>query len=126
MSDEDLRRPVTPEWSVAVVLGLMAFWDARAFVLGKKVERGVPFSPDDNEPEDVDWINGAARPLIEAIEPRAVVELVLRQAEETDALMAALPPERLYPQDEESPVYALRADHRGEHLDQIEKAIGGV
>jgi hypothetical protein len=37
--------------------------------------------------------------------------------------MAALPPERVYPQDKESPVTADRSDHRGEHLDQIEKAI---
>jgi hypothetical protein len=107
-------------------LGHIAFWDARALVLGKRIEQGEPLSPDDEEPEDVDWINDAAKPLIEAIEPRKVAELAVRLAEETDALMAALPPERVYPQNEESPVSADRADHRGEHLDQIEKALGNA
>jgi hypothetical protein len=95
-------------------------------VLGRKLERGVPFSPDDDEPEDVDWINDAAKPLIEAIEPQAAAELALRLAQETDALVASLPPERMYPEDPASPVNPLRADHRGEHLDQIETALGSV
>ena len=37
--------------------------------------------------------------------------------------MASLPPDRLYPNDEASPVNALRAAHRAEHLDQIEAAL---
>ena len=37
--------------------------------------------------------------------------------------MASLPPARVYPGDPESPVTALRADHRGEHLAQIEAAL---
>ncbi|MGH2684005.1 MAG: hypothetical protein ACRDJP_00870, partial [Actinomycetota bacterium] len=77
----------------------------------------------DDEPEDVDWINDAMHPLIRAIPPRDVAALALRRAEETDALMAQLPPDRLYPNDPKSPVTALRADHRGEHLDQIEAAL---
>ncbi len=39
-------------------------------MLADKLERGVPFSPSDAEPEDVDWINDATRPLIHAIAPR--------------------------------------------------------
>ena len=123
LSDEELLRPANPDWTLAGVLGHIAFWDARALVLGRRLEQGVPFSPDDDEPEDVDWINDAAKPLIEAIEPRKVAELAVRLAEETDALMAALPADRMYPEDETSPISALRAEHRGEHLDQIEKAI---
>ena len=84
-----------------------------------------PFVPDDDEPEDVDWINDSTKPLIEAIEPRAAAELALRLAEETDALVAALPPERMYPQDTESPLNAFRSAHRAEHLDQIEAMLRG-
>jgi hypothetical protein len=101
----------------------MAFWDGRAFVLGGKLERGEPFTPSDDEPEDVDWINDAAWPLIHAIPPREVAKLVLRVAEETDRRMASLPPDRVFPGDPNSPVTALRAGHRGEHLDQIESAL---
>ena len=124
LSDEDLRTRAGEHWTVADVLGHMAFWDGRAFELGRKIERGVPFSPSDEEPEDVDWINDAMHPLIQAIPPLEVAELALRRAEATDELMAALPPDRVYPNDSSSPVNALRASHRGEHLDQIEAALG--
>ena len=85
--------------------------------------RGVPFSPSDAEPEDVDWINNATRPLIHAVPPRATAELALRLAEETDRRVASLPSERMWPNDASSPVNPLRAAHRGEHLDEIEAAL---
>jgi hypothetical protein len=123
LSDDDLRRPMYGDWTVAGVLGHMAFWDARVLVLGGKIARGEALLPDDDEPENVDWINDSARLLIDAIEPRAVAELALRLAEETDALVASLDPARMYPADESSPVNALRASHRAEHLDDIEAAL---
>lgn len=124
LSDDDLASPAGGGWTVADVLGHMAFWDGRAFELGRRIQRGVPFSPSDDEPEDVDWINDAMHPLIRAIPSRDVVALALRRAEETDELMATLPPDRLYPNDPKSPVNAPRASHRGEHLDQIEASLG--
>ncbi len=114
---------VNDYWTVAAVFGHIAFWDARVLSLADKVERGEPFSPSDAEPEDVDWINDASRPLIHAIPPREVAQLALRIAEETDARVATLPPERLWPRDPDSPLYALRASHRGEHLDDVEAAL---
>ncbi len=59
LSDDELSRPVNEHWTVAGVLGHIAFWDARALVLADKLERGVPFLPSDAEPEDVTWINDA-------------------------------------------------------------------
>jgi hypothetical protein len=123
LSDDELQRAVDDNWTVAGILGHIAFWDARALVLAQKLERGVPFSPSDAEPEDVDWINDASRPLIHAIPPRDVARLALRLAEETDRRVASLPPNRMYPEDADSPVNPLRASHRGEHLDQIEAAL---
>jgi hypothetical protein len=123
LEDDELRRPVNEHWTVAGVLGHMAFWDGRALVLGQKLQRGEPFSPSDAEPEDVDWINDATRPLIHAIEPREAAKLTLRVAEDTDRLVASLPTERMWPHDPDSPLNPLRADHRGEHLDQIEAAL---
>ncbi len=123
LGDEDLQRPVNEDWTVAGVLGHIAFWDGRNLALGRKLHRGEPFTPSDTEPEDVDWINDAARPLIHAIPPSDVAQLALKIAEETDRLMASLPPDRMYPADPESPVNPLRAAHRGEHLDQVEEAL---
>jgi hypothetical protein len=123
LSDDELRRQVNPDWTVAAVLGHVGFWDARALVLAGKLERGLPFTPSDVEPEDVTWINDAARPLIHAIAPREAARIALRLADETDRRVAALDPARMWPLDKSSPLNPLRASHRGEHLDQIEAAL---
>jgi hypothetical protein len=123
LDEDELLAPVNEHWTVAGVFGHIAFWDARVLALADKLERGVPFSPSDADPEDVDWINDASRPLIHAIPPREVARLALRIAEETDARVATLPLDRLWPHDPDSPLYALRASHRGEHLDDVEAAL---
>ena len=123
LSDDELVLPVNEYWTVAGVLGHIAFWDARILALADKLERGDPFTEDDTEPEDVDWINDASRPLIHAVPPRELARLAMEIAEETDARVATLPPERLWPRDPNSPLYAFRASHRGEHLDDVEAAL---
>ena len=126
LDDETLRSRVNEHWTVAGVLGHIAFWDGRALALGLKLQRAVPFSPSDAEPEDVDWINDATRPLIHAIDPGETARLALEIAEETDRLVATLPSDRMWPEDPNSPINAVRAVHRGEHLDDIEAAVGGA
>ena len=123
LDENGLRAPVNEYWTVAGVLGHIAFWDSRVLALAGKLDRGESFSPDDNEPEDVDWINDASRDLIHAIPPLEVAKLALEIAERTDAKVATLPPEKLWPQDPDSPLYGLRASHRGEHLDEVEEAL---
>ena len=123
VSEDELRMSVNPHWTVAAVLGHIAFWDARVLSLADKLERGEPFTTSDTEPEDVDWINDASRALIHAIPPSEVARLALEVAEETDARVATLPVDRLWPTDPDSPLYALRASHRGEHLDEVEAAL---
>ena len=79
LDEDELRIPVNPHWTVAGVFGHIAFWDARVLALADKLERGVPFTPSDTEPEDVDWINDASRPLIHA-DPAARASLGWRSA----------------------------------------------
>jgi DinB family protein len=122
LDDDALTTPVNEYWTVAGVLGHIAFWDVRVLVFADKIDRGEPWVPSDDEPEG-DWLNDSTRPLIHAIAPRAAAELAVRIAEETDARVAKLPLDRLFPRDPKSPVYAVRADHRGEHLDEIESAL---
>jgi hypothetical protein len=126
LTDEQLQLPVNEFWTVAGVLGHIAFWDARALALADRLEHGRPFTPDDDEPEDVDWINDATRPLIHAIEPRRAANVALDLAEETDRRMASIDPARVYPEVPDSPLNPVRASHRGEHLDDIEAALGSV
>jgi hypothetical protein len=123
LGERDLNASVNEYWTVAGVLGHIAFWDARMLSLADKLERGEPFSASDTEPEDVDWINDASRPLIHAVPAAELAQLALRIAGDTDARVATLPADRLWPRDPESPLYAVRATHRGEHLDDIEAAL---
>ena len=128
LADEDLRSPANESWTVAGVMGHIAFWDARALYLARKLGAGIPFSADEDEPEDVDWINDSARPLIHAIPPREAALLSLRIAQETDDVVASLTTDQAshaWPGDPASPLNLLRASHRGEHLDEIEAALAG-
>src|SRR5687768_6981356 len=122
LGDDGLTAPVNEYWTVAGVLGHIAYWDIRVLVLAEKIDRGEPWVPGDAEPEG-DWLNDTTRPLIHAIAPREAARLALRIAEQTDALVAKLPLDRLYPRDPSSPIYAGRGEHRGEHLDEIEAAL---
>ena len=122
MDDEALAAPVNEYWTVAGVLGHIAYWDIRVLVLAEKIDRGEPWVPGDAEP-DGDWLNDSTRPLIHAIAPREAAELALRIAEETDARVAELPLNRMAPLDPDSPIYPARGDHRGEHLDELERAL---
>jgi hypothetical protein len=122
LDENELRTLVNEHWTVAGVLGHIAFWDGRAVALAEKLERGEPFSSSDDEPGDVDWLNDATRPLIHAIPPLDAARLALRIAEQTDAKVAELPVDRLWPHDPHS-LNPLRASHRGEHLDEVEAAL---
>ena len=123
LSDQQLDAMVNEYWSAAGVLGHIAFWDGRALYLAGKLQRGEPFTASDNEPENVDWINDSSRPLIHAIAPRALAVLAVNIAAETDELVASLPDELLAGLDETSPLNPVRANHRGEHLGEIEAAV---
>jgi DinB superfamily len=122
LHDDDLTAPVNEYWTVAGVLGHIAYWDIRVLVLAEKIDRGEPWVAGDAEP-DGDWLNDTTRVLIHAIAPRAAAQLAMRIAEETDARVAKLPLERMAPRDPNSPINPERANHRGEHLDEIEAAL---
>ena len=123
VSDADLRRRLNAEWTVAATLLHLAYWDERASWLAGKIERGEPFTAAEVEPEPPDWLNDTVRTFLHAIEPRAGAQLAVRIAEECDRLVAALPPDKVYPNDKTSLLNAFRSGHRREHLDEIEALL---
>lgn len=124
LSDEELSRPMAAGWTVASVLAHMAFWDARALALMNKWEGGIAPSKSDWEPEDVDWLNDAAKPLCLALPPRTAAQLAVELAEETDRRVEALSDEMLARIMEVGQPFNLsRAEHRREHLDDIERYL---
>jgi hypothetical protein len=123
ISDQELTVMVNEYWSVAGVLGHMAWWDVRAMLMAGKLARGEAFTPSDAEPEDIDWINDCTRPLVHAMPPRTMAELALSIADETDTVVASLPAALIQSIGEGSPLNPVRAQHRLEHLDEIESVL---
>ena len=124
-SDEQLARPMPSGWTVAGVLAHAAFWDALAiYWLDQWARTGEPTV---YEPEDTDATNEAAKPLCLALPPRLAAELSLRVAEEADAKVRALSDAMLAKIQAKGPTpfNLSRANHRKEHLDEIEPVLKG-
>jgi Mycothiol maleylpyruvate isomerase N-terminal domain len=126
LSDTELSRPLEAGWTIAGVLGHLAFWDQRTLVLLDQWERsGAGAIPRMLDEADVDWINDAIKPMLLALPPRRAAELAVAIAAATDARVAALSDERVAANVAAGrPVNLRRAEHRREHLDEIERALG--
>jgi len=124
LSDEELSRPLVAGWTIAGMLAHMAFWDARALALMDKWAGGVAPSTADHEPGNIHWVNDASKPLCLALPPRTAAQLALQLAEETDRRVEALPDDLLAQLIAIGPPFNLsRANHRKEHLDEIEASL---
>ena len=122
-SDADLARPMPAGWTVAGVLGHLAFWDQRILELLDRWEKqGI--APNTEVETDVDWINDAGKPLMLALPPRKAAELALAIAEATDRRVEGLSDDLVAKNAAAgSPLSLSRAVHRAEHLDEIERVL---
>jgi uncharacterized damage-inducible protein DinB len=125
LSDEDLARPMDAGWTVAGVLAHVAFWDQRILVLLDEWERrGPSWQPPLEDARDVDWINDAAKPLLLALPPRTAAEVALSVSESVDRRVAAASDAILEANARVGPLLNWRrAEHRREHLDEIERML---
>lgn len=129
LSDDELAEPMEAGWTVAAVLGHLAFWDYRIVTLvdrwGADGKGTPPDAPGSYDQEAVDWINDAGKPLILAMPPRVVAEAAVDAATEADRRVADLSDDLLATNERTGNfINPLRADHRREHLDEIEEALG--
>jgi hypothetical protein len=123
LSDTDLARPTPGDWTVAGVLAHLAFWDQRAFLLLDQWEK-TGKTPPPNAEADVDWINDASKPMFLAMPPRRAAELAVSIARATDAKVAGLRDDLIEKNKAAgTPVSLLRAEHRREHLDELEPLL---
>ena len=123
LTDEQLRQPMAAGWTIAGVLAHLAFWDQRILVLLDHWDQGK--APRPHDAEDVDWINDAAKALCLALPPRVAAQLALTTADAVDRKVEALADARLAANEAAGhPLNLLRAQHRREHLDEIEGALG--
>lgn len=124
-SDADLARPMPAGWTVASVLGHIAFWDQRIVVLLDQWQTtGV--APGAGLASDVDWINDAGKPMLLALSPRAAAEMAVAIAEATDRKVAAVSDDLVRQNAAaDTPINLDRGVHRREHLDEIEHILSG-
>jgi hypothetical protein len=124
LSDEQLRRPLPAGWTIAAVLGHLAFWDQRALLVLEQWDKGK--TPRPIESADTDWINDSAKALCLALPPRAAAQLAIATAEAVDRKVETLSDDRVAANAAAGNLVNLRrAQHRREHLDEIEHALGG-
>lgn len=122
LDDAGLGRAMPVGWTVAGVLAHLAFWDQRIVVLVELIKRGAAV-PTEN-PIDVDWINDAAKPMQLALPPRRAATLAVETARAADHAVATLSDEALAKNAAGgSPINLRRAQHRREHLDEIEQVL---
>jgi len=120
-SDAELRRSTPGGWTVAGILAHLAFWDERARILFERWQTdGVAPAAEDGA--SVDWINDAAKPMFLALPPRQAAELAVSIARAADRTVEALSDEMLARNAAAGrPLNVVRAEHRREHLDEIER-----
>ena len=118
LSDDDLKRTLDDDWTIAAMLAHLAFWDYRVVVLLARWETEEVKS----SPIDPDIINDAIRPLCQALFPYAAAQLAVEAAQAVDHQLETLDDEK-YSRiiAAGAPIIFERSDHRDEHLAQIER-----
>src|SRR2546428_9861572 len=92
LSDAELGRSLSAGWTIASVLGHLAFWDQRLLVLLERWEREGPSAvPRALDHGVVAWINDAAKPLLLALLTRRAADLAVSIAEAGAPQGKALP-----------------------------------
>lgn len=120
LSDDELSHPLGNDWTVAVALAHLAFWDQRSLVLMRKWKlNGVEPSP-----IDVDVTNDSLQPTWLALQPRVAANLAVSAAEAIDSELAKSSPDLLSEIESMGDKFRLyRSIHRKLHLDQIEETL---
>jgi len=120
LKDEELSLPLGDDWTIAVALAHLAFWDQRSLVLMRKWKQsGVALSP-----IDIDVTNDSLLPLWRAIPPRAAADLAVSSAEAIDRELQEASSDLIEAIESLGEKFRLyRSMHRKLHLDEIDTAL---
>lgn len=119
LTDQELRLPLGNDWTIAVALAHLSFWDQRALFLMRKWRKSGVVEP---SPIDVDLTNDSLLSLWLALPPRAAADLAVSSAEQIDRELEEAPSDlitKIERLGENSRLY--RSLHRKMHVDEIEK-----
>jgi hypothetical protein len=124
LTDADLARAMSEQWTVGVGLLHLAFWDRLSLAKFEEWERTgeVQMPP---LRDIVDGINHAMLPWWRTVAPAQVRHEVMAAAEAVDRKAETLPAPIVEAILAVRPRMLTRAVHRRQHLDQIERALAG-
>ncbi|MEI7744915.1 MAG: maleylpyruvate isomerase N-terminal domain-containing protein [Chloroflexota bacterium] len=108
-------------WTVAVVVGHVAFWDRWQASLWSAAGDGTPI----DWPESAaDAVNDGIRELVEAVPVEAIADLAVAAAEELDTCLDGLADAQVDAVRAEDRGWLLdAAGHRDEHIAQVRSAL---
>lgn len=119
LSDEEMQHRVGEHWTVAIALAHLAFWDRRVMYVLDMTERdGKLFIP------EIDiFVNDLSLPLWAAIPPREAARIAIETAQNLDKMLESFPPALLEEIFTYNKRWVIRALHRNEHLDEVDRAL---
>jgi len=123
LTDEELSLPLGDDWTIAVALAHLSFWDQRSLCLVRKWKESGVVEP---SPIDIDITNDSLLPIWRAIPPRAAANLAISSAEEIDRELEEASSDlitRIASLGEKFRLY--RSIHRKLHVDEIESVLKG-
>ena len=124
LTDADMARAMSGQWTVGMGLMHLAFWDGLSLSKFEEWERtGTVQIPPMRDM--VDGINHAMLPWWRTIAPAQIRHAVVAAAEAVDRKAETLPVPIIEAILAVRPRSLARAIHRRQHLDQIERALAG-
>jgi hypothetical protein len=119
LTDEQLNSPLGNDWTIAVALAHLSFWDQRSLVLIRKWKRTGLVEP---SPIDIEVTNDSLLSLWLLLPPRKAADLAVLCAESIDQEIEETSDEMIERiQIHEGKSRVFRSIHRKMHLDQIEE-----
>ena len=120
ITDEELSLPLGEDWTIAVALAHLAFWDQRSLLLMRKWQQGGV----EPSPIDIDVTNDSLLPLWRAIPPRAAADLAVSSAEAIDRELQKASSDLIESIESLGEKFRhYRSIHRKLHLDEIEARL---
>jgi hypothetical protein len=119
LGDQDMGRKVGGDWTVAVALAHLAFWDRRVQFVLDRTQRDGKLSA-----VKIDVIvNDLLLPTWEAVPGAQAARLAVETAQALDSQLEGFPEALLDQVKAHNPRGVNRALHRDEHLDGLDQAL---
>ncbi len=122
LSAADLEQPVGPDWTVAITLAHLAFWDERVLFVLNHTEKEGKLVPADL---DSSLVNDIVLPTWKIVPGSDAARLAVEKAEVLDQRLEAFPAALLEQVNAHNSRWVDRYLHRNEHLDEVDAALKG-